>query len=246
MQSFSYRLKRGFTLIETMVVIAILAIVLAMTLYNQSRNLTRSTFNQDMEMFTATLKEAGTTAKKLGMINIEGETNSERIAPTQKKDDESNIMTNKYCLWVLKEKMSPDAKAPTYIRNSGIICKRGLVNIQTTQTFQEEKKKKVNMGVWIDLYEMDTPDVVLGGVLGETQTQLKDGNIKARIIFQPNSLPRKAGSISIALEEGSKDVNDVRWQRIDIERSGVITVNTVDREGRLDKATQDEKVINSN
>ena len=93
---------------------------------------------------------------------------------------------------------------------------------------------------------METPDVVLGGTLGETQTQLKDGDIKARIIFQPNSLPRKAGSISIALEEGAQDVNDVRWQRVDIERSGVITVNTVNRDGRLDTATQDEKVINSN
>ena len=128
-----------------MVVIAIFAILLGMTLYNQSRNLTRSTFNQDMEMFTANLKEAGTTAKKLGMLNIEGETNSERIAPNQKKEDESNIMTNKYCLWVLKEKMRSDDKEPTYIRSSGIICKRGLVNVQTTQTFQEDKNKKVNM-----------------------------------------------------------------------------------------------------
>jgi len=227
-----------------MVVLSITGIILGFAMYRQSRTLTRSTFNQDVEMFASTLKEAGTTAKKLGIINIEGETYSATEAPKQKETKETLMSSNKYCLWVLKEKSSPAKdgdKGRTFIRSGGVICRRGPVSFTSTNTYQQETKKIVNMGVWMDIYETDDPNIVLGPTVEDTSALTK-ATLKARIIFQPNSLPRRSGSLSIRLEEGEKgDLQ--RWQKIDIERSGVITLNTVDNKDRLNKAADDDQVV---
>ncbi len=219
MTNILHRKHHGFSLIEILIVISITATLLGVMMYRHSYTLTRSTFNQDCELFAASLKEMGTIAKKIGYLKI----NKTLIRdPSVEQPKTLTSLDTNYCIWIIKEKNTDEIGR---IRSSGIISRRSKVAINASDTFIADaaKTSDVDIGAWVDLYLCSDPNTDINSLTGQPA---------ARIIFQPNALPYKSGSIQIGLVDGKTD-NVNRWQQIDVERSGAITVNTVEA-SRLD------------
>lgn len=211
------RKHHGFSLVEIMIVISITATLLAVMMYRHSFTLTRSTYNQDVETFAANLKEMSTTAKKIGYLKI-NDTLITDASTTERKTDTTDKQN--YCLWIVREKANSNSNAVD--RASGVLSRRAQVSMNISNNFTTDAGKTMNIGVWADLYFKSEPNATI------ESSDTPD----ARIIFQPNGLPYSAGTLKIGLMDGRADKVE-RWQQIDIERSGVITVNTVEA-SRLD------------
>ena len=222
-----------------MLVIGITATLLGMMMYRHAYTLTRATFNQDVELFASTLKETGTSAKKRGVLMINNTANYVDQIPKYKQESKQTTTTqiippnpSKYCLWTIKEKANKDK--PAFIRTCGLISKRAPVVVETTGHYTQDKSMNINIGVWVDLYSVNDPKD-LDKVNSKAGTVPDSAVLLARIVFEPSMLPLHPGIINIGLAgENSKNKAEVlRWQRIDIERSGVITVNTDDKNSSL-------------
>ena len=225
------RANKGFTLVETMIVVSISAVMLGMMMYRHSFTLTRATYNQDVEFFAASLKEVGTTAKKLGYLIFDSDANDDTKGGTESlsraNETLSDLGDSKYCVWVFREK---NTKGSVVNRSSGVISHRSFVSVKVSEGYTNDANKNIKTGSYVDLYLDDNPNM-------DINTSNKPD---ARIIFQPNMLPYRPGTVQIGLQEG-KSVDIERWQRIDIERSGAITVNTVDKDSRLNEVDLDKK-----
>ena len=212
-----------------MLVISILAVLLGMMMYRHSFTLTRSTFNQDVELFAGNLKEMGVSAKRVGILMPISILNE----PHEKKrtDLPSSTIKDSYMLWMVKEKKTSDSNV--IVTSAGVICNRSKVNVGISSELTGAKSTKIEAGVWMDIYSLDDPKKIktMNYEYNNCDAGPDGSNLVARILFEPNQLPHKPGIIVISLPDDKS--GSIRSQRIDIERSGVITLNTVDKDKRL-------------
>lgn len=231
MHNTFHKRRYGYTLIELMLVLGITATLLAIMMYRHSYTLTHSTFNQDCELMAATLKETGPQAKKLGMLLP---ASLMELNHPAKKGATSTVVEQGYALWVICERKSNSSDAKRVVTSSGVLSHRAPVTVKVSQAYADDVKQNITTGVWMDIYDLGKNSSAINTKFDYTSANnnLQLGSPKARIIFEPNMTPRRAGVITITLSEGKSDI--VRSQRIDIERSGVITHNTENSGNRLE------------
>ena len=213
--------RRAYTLVEILVTISITAVLLAMVMMNHSRSLTRTAFNHDIEYFSAQLKEVGTFAKKVGIIKP-----ATLLTTTHKTKDNTatDVIKDGYLIWAIcsRESSKDSTDNKIKVKYIGSVCSRTPITVGVSQCYVKDIKSGITHGVWVDLFSSTTPEVKDFDVNNNTPV--------ARIIFEPNSLPHSAGMITFKIIEKNEVV---RSQRIDIERSGVITLNTASADKRL-------------
>lgn len=229
MTRFNSRRHSAYSLVEIMLVISILAVLLGMMMYRHSYTLTRSSFNQDVELFVGNMKEMGTSAKRLGIlmpVSILDEAHVKKGTNVP-----SDTIRDSYMLWVIKEKKTSTSNV--IVTASGLICNRSKVNVGISNELTNAKSTKIEAGVWMDIYSLDDPDRMktMKYEYSDCDSGPDGSSLVARILYEPNQLPHKPGIIVISLPDDKS--GSIRSQRIDIERSGVITVNTEGKDKRL-------------
>ncbi|MGM9992568.1 MAG: Tfp pilus assembly protein FimT/FimU [Candidatus Bruticola sp.] len=186
----------GYTLIELMVVIGILAVLAAIGIGNHRRNLARTQVRQEMEQLCGALHDVPPLARSAGDLVVNGTTRpkASNSQYNQGVNNFSKLFGNSECfVWRVYNGRTPDGKSR--VVNKGFVgsydqvalfATSGLVRAARGGAGITDPQKQITKGVWVEFIEADK------------QTKAaKTGGSSFFILFKPDGTPYVDGKIQV-------------------------------------------------
>ena len=196
------RRSLGFSLVELMVVIAIIGILAAIGIGNHRRNIARTNVNQEMERFCGVLREIPPLAQSAGQLVLSDSSHPQAAQSEFNKNTYSEVVNQGSCfVWRV-------FNGQTMV-NEGLVGSYDKVTLSVTDGIAKsslaKNAKKISQGVWLGIYE---------------KGQSVSSTPRMAIAFRPNGAPFVNGKIKLLHYEHNAVHNGVE---ISLDRMGNIS-----------------------
>lgn len=178
----------GFTLIELMVVIAIMGVLAAIGIGNHRRNIARTNVSQEMERFGGAVREVPALAQSSGRFvynNRTLKTDYDKWRSSDPSTVSNNIAQGSFVWRIYK-----DGK----IVSQGFMGSSDTIRLSCSAGFTQYNNEAVGstQGVWVGLYRAD-----------QVAQSPSSSSPVAAIIYRPNGTPFIDGKVILDHYEGN-------------------------------------------